>query len=169
MVVGSGLSEEGRWPALSPLQCHEACVAIYSSMRNQSFSHWVAVSVLSMLICLLIYSLTGNAGASCPLLALWDLMGGLLPVPMPCPLPGDSPLSPPRLQGCTATSPSAMPWQLTSSCPTRGTTPSSSLPACSSASPSSPSTPSWCCWAGEGAPRQRPCPVPSPKSHAPSP
>ncbi|NXE32901.1 AVT2 protein, partial [Ptilorrhoa leucosticta] len=41
-------------------QCHEACVAIYSSMRNQSFSHWVAVSVLSMLICLLIYSLTGN-------------------------------------------------------------------------------------------------------------
>ncbi|KAM8983526.1 solute carrier family 38 member 8 isoform 1-T1 [Ara ararauna] len=41
-------------------QCHEACVAIYSSMRNQSFSHWVAVSVVSMLICLLIYSLTGN-------------------------------------------------------------------------------------------------------------
>ncbi|XP_064884977.1 solute carrier family 38 member 8 isoform X3 [Columba livia] len=43
-------------------QCHEACVAIYSSMRNQSFSHWVAVSVLSMLICLLIYSLTGIYG-----------------------------------------------------------------------------------------------------------
>ncbi|XP_009887886.1 PREDICTED: putative sodium-coupled neutral amino acid transporter 8, partial [Charadrius vociferus] len=41
-------------------QCHEACVAIYSSMRNQSFSHWVAVSVLSMLICLLIYSLTAR-------------------------------------------------------------------------------------------------------------
>ncbi|NXU19038.1 AVT2 protein, partial [Pardalotus punctatus] len=41
-------------------QCHEACVAIYSSMRNQSFSHWVAVSVLSMLICLLIYSLTAG-------------------------------------------------------------------------------------------------------------
>ncbi|XP_072728913.1 LOW QUALITY PROTEIN: solute carrier family 38 member 8 [Ciconia boyciana] len=41
-------------------QCHEACVAIYSSMRNRSFSHWVTVSVLSMLICLLIYSLTGN-------------------------------------------------------------------------------------------------------------
>lgn len=61
-VVGSGLEEEGRWPALSPLQCHEACVAIYSSMRNQSFSHWVAVSVLSMLICLLIYSLTGLYG-----------------------------------------------------------------------------------------------------------
>ncbi|NXN91541.1 AVT2 protein, partial [Rhinopomastus cyanomelas] len=43
-------------------QCHEACVAIYSSMRNQSFTHWVAVSVLSMLICLLIYSLTGLYG-----------------------------------------------------------------------------------------------------------
>ncbi|NXI46514.1 AVT2 protein, partial [Galbula dea] len=43
-------------------QCHEACVAIYSSMRNQSFSHWVVVSVLSMLICLLIYSLTGLYG-----------------------------------------------------------------------------------------------------------
>ncbi|NWS72356.1 AVT2 protein, partial [Crotophaga sulcirostris] len=43
-------------------QCHEACVAIYSSMRNQSFSHWVVVSVLSMLICLLIYSLTGVYG-----------------------------------------------------------------------------------------------------------
>ncbi|XP_053935069.1 putative sodium-coupled neutral amino acid transporter 8 isoform X5 [Cuculus canorus] len=43
-------------------QCHEACVAIYSSMRNQSFSHWVTVSVLSMLICLLIYSLTGVYG-----------------------------------------------------------------------------------------------------------
>uniref|UniRef100_A0A8C4TUP0 Solute carrier family 38 member 8 n=1 Tax=Falco tinnunculus TaxID=100819 RepID=A0A8C4TUP0_FALTI len=43
-------------------QCHEACVAIYSSMRNRSFSHWVTVSVLSMLICLLIYSLTGLYG-----------------------------------------------------------------------------------------------------------
>ncbi|NXY55046.1 AVT2 protein, partial [Callaeas wilsoni] len=41
-------------------QCHEACVAIYSSMRNQSFSHWVTVSMLSMLICLLIYSLTAG-------------------------------------------------------------------------------------------------------------
>ncbi|NWY01726.1 S38A1 protein, partial [Nothoprocta ornata] len=43
-------------------QCHEACVAIYSSMRNRNFSHWVAVSVLSMLICLLIYTLTGLYG-----------------------------------------------------------------------------------------------------------
>ncbi|XP_063190323.1 solute carrier family 38 member 8 isoform X1 [Chroicocephalus ridibundus] len=58
-------------------QCHEACVAIYSSMRNQSFSHWVAVSVLSMLICLLIYSLTGNPSAAA--------------LPPPCPR---GPLSP---------------------------------------------------------------------------
>uniref|UniRef100_A0A8C3RH88 Solute carrier family 38 member 8 n=1 Tax=Cyanoderma ruficeps TaxID=181631 RepID=A0A8C3RH88_9PASS len=60
---GWGLSPHGA-PVLSPLalQCHEACVAIYSSMRNQSFSHWVTVSVLSMLICLLIYSLTGLYG-----------------------------------------------------------------------------------------------------------
>ncbi|NWU95224.1 AVT2 protein, partial [Upupa epops] len=43
-------------------QCHEASVAIYNSMRNQSFTHWVTVSVLSMLICLLIYSLTGLYG-----------------------------------------------------------------------------------------------------------
>ncbi|XP_033929191.1 solute carrier family 38 member 8 [Melopsittacus undulatus] len=43
-------------------QCHEACVTIYSSMRNQSLSHWVTVSVVSMLICLLIYSLTGFYG-----------------------------------------------------------------------------------------------------------
>ncbi|NWJ03001.1 S38A6 protein, partial [Crypturellus undulatus] len=43
-------------------QCHEACVAIYSSMRNRNFTHWVAVSVLSMLICLLIYTLTGLYG-----------------------------------------------------------------------------------------------------------
>ncbi|XP_038004263.1 putative sodium-coupled neutral amino acid transporter 8 isoform X3 [Motacilla alba alba] len=58
-------------------QCHEACVAIYSSMRNQSFSHWVTVSVLSMLICLLIYSLTGNPSTK--------------PFTLPCP---GSPLSP---------------------------------------------------------------------------
>lgn len=70
---GWGLSLR-RAPALCSrvLQCHEACVAIYSSMRNQSFSHWVAVSVLSMLICLLIYSLTGNTGS-------WN------PSPFPCP------------------------------------------------------------------------------------
>ncbi|NXT33989.1 AVT2 protein, partial [Pelecanoides urinatrix] len=60
---GWGLSlDEAPAPSPRALQCHEACVAIYSSMRNQSFSHWVAVSVLSMLICLLIYSLTGLYG-----------------------------------------------------------------------------------------------------------
>ena len=69
---GWGLSLHGVLaPSPHALQCHEACVAIYSSMHNQSFSHWVAVSVLSMLICLLIYSLTGNpsTGALHPLLA----------------------------------------------------------------------------------------------------
>ncbi|TRY86659.1 hypothetical protein DNTS_005010, partial [Danionella cerebrum] len=39
-------------------QCHEACVAVYSSMENRKLSHWVFISVVSMLICLLIYSLT---------------------------------------------------------------------------------------------------------------
>ncbi|KYO25432.1 putative sodium-coupled neutral amino acid transporter 8 [Alligator mississippiensis] len=43
-------------------QCHEACVAIYSSMYNKKLSHWIVVSVLSMIICLLMYSLTGLYG-----------------------------------------------------------------------------------------------------------
>ncbi|KAG8563414.1 hypothetical protein GDO81_016058 [Engystomops pustulosus] len=43
-------------------QCHEACITIYSSMKNKSLSNWVVVSVVSMLICLLIYSLTGIYG-----------------------------------------------------------------------------------------------------------
>ncbi|XP_003442385.1 putative sodium-coupled neutral amino acid transporter 8 [Oreochromis niloticus] len=43
-------------------QCHEACIAIYSSMENQNISHWVVISVLSMLFCLLIYTLTGVYG-----------------------------------------------------------------------------------------------------------
>ncbi|CAJ0952035.1 unnamed protein product [Ranitomeya imitator] len=46
-------------------QCHEACITIYSSMKNKRLSNWVAVSVVSMLICLLIYSLTV---LRCPLL-----------------------------------------------------------------------------------------------------
>lgn len=41
------------------LQCHEACIAIYSSMENQKLSHWVCISTLSMLFCLLVYTLTG--------------------------------------------------------------------------------------------------------------
>ncbi|KAG9475250.1 solute carrier family 38 member 8 [Eleutherodactylus coqui] len=43
-------------------QCHEACITIYSSMKNKSLSNWVVVSVVSMLICLFIYSLTGIYG-----------------------------------------------------------------------------------------------------------
>ncbi|KAL1007300.1 hypothetical protein UPYG_G00084690 [Umbra pygmaea] len=43
-------------------QCHEACIAIYSSMENKNLSHWVMISVISMLFCLLIYTLTGIFG-----------------------------------------------------------------------------------------------------------
>ncbi|XP_072291250.1 putative sodium-coupled neutral amino acid transporter 8a [Eucyclogobius newberryi] len=43
-------------------QCHEASIAIYSSMENQKLSHWVLISVLSMIFCLIIYSLTGVYG-----------------------------------------------------------------------------------------------------------
>ncbi|XP_064193494.1 putative sodium-coupled neutral amino acid transporter 8a [Anguilla rostrata] len=43
-------------------QCHEACIAIYSSMENKKLSHWVLISVVSMFFCLLIYSLTGVFG-----------------------------------------------------------------------------------------------------------
>ncbi|KAM9302003.1 solute carrier family 38 member 8 [Gastrophryne carolinensis] len=51
-------------------QCHEACITIYSSMKNKSLSNWVVVSVVSMLICLLIYSLTGIFG-------YWTFGGGV--------------------------------------------------------------------------------------------
>ncbi|XP_048825465.1 putative sodium-coupled neutral amino acid transporter 8 [Brienomyrus brachyistius] len=43
-------------------QCHEASIAIYSSMENKKLSHWVVISVVSMFICLLIYSFTGVFG-----------------------------------------------------------------------------------------------------------
>ncbi|XP_005814831.1 putative sodium-coupled neutral amino acid transporter 8 [Xiphophorus maculatus] len=43
-------------------QCHEASIAIYSSMENQRLSHWAFVSVVAMIICLIIYSLTGVYG-----------------------------------------------------------------------------------------------------------
>uniref|UniRef100_A0A8C2PSJ9 Solute carrier family 38 member 8a n=1 Tax=Cyprinus carpio TaxID=7962 RepID=A0A8C2PSJ9_CYPCA len=43
-------------------QCHEACIAVYSSMENRKLSHWVFISVVSMFICLIIYSLTGVFG-----------------------------------------------------------------------------------------------------------
>lgn len=41
-------------------QCHEASITIYSSMENQRLSHWVFISVVSMIFCLVIYSLTGQ-------------------------------------------------------------------------------------------------------------
>ncbi|XP_015863909.2 solute carrier family 38 member 8 isoform X1 [Peromyscus maniculatus bairdii] len=43
-------------------QCHEAAVSIYCSMRNQSISHWALVSMLSLLACCIVYSLTGVYG-----------------------------------------------------------------------------------------------------------
>ncbi|XP_037111011.1 putative sodium-coupled neutral amino acid transporter 8a [Syngnathus acus] len=43
-------------------QCHEASIAIYSSMENQRLSHWAFISVITMIICLVIYSLTGVYG-----------------------------------------------------------------------------------------------------------
>ncbi|KAM4602335.1 putative sodium-coupled neutral amino acid transporter 8 [Discoglossus pictus] len=43
-------------------QCHEASITIYSSMKNKSLSNWVVVSVISMLFCLIIYTLTGYYG-----------------------------------------------------------------------------------------------------------
>ncbi|XP_030588075.1 putative sodium-coupled neutral amino acid transporter 8a [Archocentrus centrarchus] len=43
-------------------QCHEASIAIYSSLENQRLSHWVFISVVSMIFCFIIYSLTGVYG-----------------------------------------------------------------------------------------------------------
>ncbi|XP_008250723.2 solute carrier family 38 member 8 isoform X1 [Oryctolagus cuniculus] len=43
-------------------QCHEAAVSVYCSMRGQSLARWALVSVLSLLGCCLIYSLTGVYG-----------------------------------------------------------------------------------------------------------
>lgn len=40
-------------------QCHEAAVAVYSSMSRRSLCHWALVSALSLLACCLVYSLTG--------------------------------------------------------------------------------------------------------------
>uniref|UniRef100_A0A8C6TAA5 Solute carrier family 38 member 8a n=1 Tax=Neogobius melanostomus TaxID=47308 RepID=A0A8C6TAA5_9GOBI len=50
-------------------QCHEASIAIYSSMENQKLSHWVLISVLSMVFCLIIYSLTGEEFS--PTIPIW--------------------------------------------------------------------------------------------------
>ncbi|XP_053409416.1 putative sodium-coupled neutral amino acid transporter 8 [Nycticebus coucang] len=76
-VQPQGLIREPR-PSLSPsswtsvfsvfpticfgFQCHEAAVSIYCSMRDRSLSRWALVSVLSLLACCLIYSLTGVYG-----------------------------------------------------------------------------------------------------------
>ncbi|MFT7799993.1 putative sodium-coupled neutral amino acid transporter 8 [Arapaima gigas] len=49
-------------PLYSSRLCHEASVAIYSSMENRKLSHWVFISGVSMFFCLLIYSLTGIFG-----------------------------------------------------------------------------------------------------------
>ncbi|XP_061825848.1 putative sodium-coupled neutral amino acid transporter 8a isoform X1 [Nerophis lumbriciformis] len=43
-------------------QCHEASIAIYSSMENQRLTHWAFISVVTMIICLIIYTLTGVYG-----------------------------------------------------------------------------------------------------------
>uniref|UniRef100_A0AAY5EY19 Amino acid transporter transmembrane domain-containing protein n=1 Tax=Electrophorus electricus TaxID=8005 RepID=A0AAY5EY19_ELEEL len=43
-------------------QCHEACIAIYSSLENKKLSHWVGISFVSMFFCTVIYSLTGIYG-----------------------------------------------------------------------------------------------------------
>uniref|UniRef100_A0A3B3B932 Solute carrier family 38 member 8b n=1 Tax=Oryzias melastigma TaxID=30732 RepID=A0A3B3B932_ORYME len=62
-IVGSWASMFSVVPTICfGFQCHEACIAIYSSMENQKLCHWVIISVLSMLFCLLIYTLTGVYG-----------------------------------------------------------------------------------------------------------
>ncbi|KAK3569990.1 hypothetical protein QTP86_007894 [Hemibagrus guttatus] len=43
-------------------QCHECSVAIYSSLENKKLSNWATISLSSMLICLVIYTLTGIYG-----------------------------------------------------------------------------------------------------------
>ncbi|XP_053740789.1 putative sodium-coupled neutral amino acid transporter 8a [Synchiropus splendidus] len=63
----SGISSWGSMFSVIPticfgFQCHEASIAIYSSMENQRLSHWVFISVVSMIFCLVIYSLTGVYG-----------------------------------------------------------------------------------------------------------
>ncbi|XP_067275908.1 putative sodium-coupled neutral amino acid transporter 8a isoform X1 [Pseudorasbora parva] len=62
----AGMVRGGKWryekSCAAGESCHEACIAVYSSMENRKLSHWVFISVVSMLICLLIYSLTGVFG-----------------------------------------------------------------------------------------------------------
>uniref|UniRef100_A0A8C2KPI1 Solute carrier family 38 member 8a n=1 Tax=Cyprinus carpio TaxID=7962 RepID=A0A8C2KPI1_CYPCA len=43
-------------------RCGTVCITVYSSIENRKLSHWVFISVVSMFICLIIYSLTGVFG-----------------------------------------------------------------------------------------------------------
>uniref|UniRef100_A0A7N6FEA4 Amino acid transporter transmembrane domain-containing protein n=1 Tax=Anabas testudineus TaxID=64144 RepID=A0A7N6FEA4_ANATE len=62
-IIGSWASMFSVVPTICfGFQCHEASIAIYSSMENQKLSHWVFVAVVSMFFCLLIYTLTGVYG-----------------------------------------------------------------------------------------------------------
>ncbi|XP_072551665.1 putative sodium-coupled neutral amino acid transporter 8a [Salminus brasiliensis] len=66
-IYSSGLSSWASMFSVIPticfgFQCHEACIAIYSSMENKKLTHWVFISLVSMFFCLVIYSLTGIYG-----------------------------------------------------------------------------------------------------------
>lgn len=63
------------------LQCHEASIAIYSSMENQKLSHWVFVAVVSMFFCLLIYTLTGEFTPQTETVVQYELTWELLIAP----------------------------------------------------------------------------------------
>ncbi|XP_022535420.1 putative sodium-coupled neutral amino acid transporter 8a [Astyanax mexicanus] len=66
-IYSSGISTWASMFSVIPticfgFQCHEACIAIYSSMENKKLTHWVFISLMSMFFCLIIYSLTGIYG-----------------------------------------------------------------------------------------------------------
>ncbi|KAK3549251.1 hypothetical protein QTP70_034248 [Hemibagrus guttatus] len=50
------------WLSGRDCNCHECSVAIYSSLENKKLSNWATISLSSMLICLVIYTLTGIYG-----------------------------------------------------------------------------------------------------------
>lgn len=125
------------------LQCHEACIAIYSSMENQKLSHWMWISVLSMFFCLLIYTLTGGFLSK-------DLSASWLCPERPCP---NTPPSHPPLQVCMASWPLDKRLPQTFWCPIQETMWSWSFPGCFSEYRSSPSTPLFFSWEGESCSR----------------
>ncbi|XP_060778958.1 putative sodium-coupled neutral amino acid transporter 8a [Neoarius graeffei] len=43
-------------------QCHEYCILIYSSLENKKLSYWARISLVSLFICFVIYTLTGIYG-----------------------------------------------------------------------------------------------------------